>query len=65
MTIAEIKEQLPDVKVKLYGRIVTGQLAGRKLDYPTVHLRTCPPSSFQYSWETIQHSINTDTPLTI
>lgn len=65
MTLAEIKDKLPDVPVNLYGRVVMGQLAGRLLDYPTVHLRTCPPSSFQYAWETIQHAINTNTPLNI
>lgn len=62
MTINEIKEQLPDVKVNVNGKIETCQIAGRKLDYPSVYTSI---GRFEYSWQAIERAINDNTALKV
>lgn len=58
MTVKEVKEQLPEVKVNLSGNIYTGHIGGRKLPFPRVHIRELCNASWEVSWETIARCIN-------
>ena len=53
----EVKEQLPEVKVNLYGKIYIGHIGGRKLPFPRVHIRELCNASWEVSWETITRCI--------
>lgn len=64
MTIEEIKEKLPDVKVKYQGKIYNAILTGRKNTFATIHTITeYNVQSFDYSWQAIERAINNDTAL--
>ena len=66
MTTAEVKELLPDVRVKLGKDIYAGIVTGRYKPFATVFVITdAGISSWEYAWETIAHAVTTDTPLTI
>ena len=67
-TIEEVKAQLPNVRVRFQGKIFNGNVRGRLNKLATVSIvpsRTYPNQYVEdkFSWEAIQHSINTDTPL--
>jgi hypothetical protein len=62
MSIEEIKNLLPNVQVKMRnGKVIVGTLRGRKLRFAVV--RVDEDIVLEYAWETIQHSINSNTPL--
>ena len=62
MTVEEVRDQLPDVSVRLAdGTIVSGHLSGRKNDFATVWLHI----PIEFAWETIATAINTGNPLRI
>lgn len=58
MTLSELKNSLPDVKVNLSGKIYTGHIKGSKLDFPRVHIRELCNASWEVSWNTLLHCIN-------
>lgn len=67
MTIEQIKEKLPDVKVKIGDKIHTGHVRGRLMDFAHVWVLGVPTPNSQcsqeYSWETIQRAVETGRPL--
>jgi hypothetical protein len=66
MTIDEIKENLPDVKVKIGTGIFTGILRGRFLPYAQVWVPELGPDiKIEYSWKIVQQAINNNKPLKI
>ena len=66
MTIDEIKERLPDVKVSFNGDVYNGVLSGRERQFPLVTIfHSMRAQSFEFSWSAIERAINTDTPLKI
>jgi hypothetical protein len=65
LTMTELKEQLPDITVKLgRGEIVTAQLGGRSNDFAGVTWKTDGYFlTIQVSWETALRCYNTGTPI--
>lgn len=64
MTIEEIKKILPNVQIEVNGKIFTGNILGRKLDYAKVYV----PELFliyEFSWESVAKSVAEKTVLTI
>lgn len=64
-TIDQVKEKLPDVKVKIAGNVYTGHVKGRKERFPTVYVDAFPAMDLKYSWQAITHSLNNETELLI
>ena len=59
MTIAEIKQKLPQVKVKINNTIVTASVSGRQLDFPIVHTNYLGVNlQWEFSWYAIQNAVN-------
>lgn len=69
MTINEIKEKLPEVKICLEGKTFAGAVLGRNNPYATVTIKNAlfgiPYCSFTFSWAAIERAINNKTSLTI
>lgn len=66
MTIDEIKRDLPTVYVKIFNTNIPAAISGRQLKYPIVHTSFMGNNlSWEFSWEAIQHSINTNTALIV
>ncbi len=73
MTIAEIKEQLPLVNIKVAGVVVKGKVSGRKEPFayvsipaPGVHYhKAYKHQSWQFSWPAVERAINSNTALEI
>jgi hypothetical protein len=65
MTIKELKEKLPDVKVNVDGKTYTGILTGRinKFATVTVHHPVWGKHNFEFSWQAVTRAINNDTEL--
>jgi hypothetical protein len=58
LTIAQIKEELPDVQIEVFGKIVTGHLAGRKMPFAGVWIEIDGTQlSWTFSWFTIKEAI--------
>jgi hypothetical protein len=66
-TIKRVKEELPEVKVKLPGgRVVAGYVKGRTLDFAKVYFDYCGLQiSKEYAWEAVVKALNEDSPLSI
>ena len=71
-TVSEVKELLPDVKIKYNGILFYGRVTGRKCNFACVspyerldgkNRMFLMGPIFQFSWDTIAHALNTDTPL--
>lgn len=64
MNIQEIKDRLPNVKIKTVdGRIISAHLSGRNLPFAKVSSPTWGNFGFDVSWETIERCINNDKPI--
>ncbi len=64
MTINEIKENLPDVKLLRDGKAYTGNIRGKKLKFAKV-LIVGTGVDITASWEAIARAINSNTPVII
>jgi hypothetical protein len=72
-TVERVKEELPDVTVKLDGRIHPASVSGRKNAFATVTIETDEKRAgvpiclqpFEFSWETITNCLNGNRPLTV
>jgi hypothetical protein len=64
-TGADVKNYLPDVRVKVDGRVIDNcQVCGRLNKFATVFVKGSKGFyRVEYAWETIAHSINTGNPL--
>ena len=66
MTVQEVKDKLPNVKVKLFGRVLTGHVSGRKKKYATVWVKSGGHIyDHQYSWQTVARAITMKQPLRV
>jgi hypothetical protein len=67
MTIEEIKKELPNVKMRVDGKIIDATLHGRCNPFATVGYWTGHNSyiSYEYAWATIQRHLNIGKPLTV
>ena len=66
MTIAEIKEQLPTVKINLNSRIVAGQISGHYNQFAAVNTKVDGIAmGWDFSWQAIERAINNNTALEI
>lgn len=57
MTQEEIKEKLPPVQIEINGKIYTGQIQGRMLDFPFIFVPLINYKE-EFSWVTITRAIN-------
>jgi hypothetical protein len=62
MIVSEIKEALPDVKVKSDGQVYTGYVRGRLNRFATVWIPELD-KSFEVAWETITFCVNNNVAL--
>jgi hypothetical protein len=58
-----VRQDLPDVKVKLDGRILDCRTCGRLNEFATVFVHGYA-MQWQFSWHAIAHSLNSGRPLT-
>lgn len=69
MTSAELKEQLPDVKIFYGGRLFDAALKGRKerfasvIPYMRINGGRIWGESRSFTWETVLRSVNDNVPL--
>ena len=65
MTIEELKDKLPDVRVEFNGTLYLATVHGRKNKFATVavHVGTGRYVTAEYSWESIARSVETRRPL--
>ncbi len=61
-SIYTIKRDLPEVKVKVKNKLVTGKVTGRMLDFATVIVNG---ANYEFAWSTIANALNNDKPLLI
>ena len=61
-SIYTIKRDLPEVKVKVGNKIVTGKVTGRMLDFATVIVDGV---NYEFAWSTITNALNNDRPLLV
>lgn len=59
-----VKDCLPVVRVKVNEKVYPALTSGRKMQFCHVHIPQTE-HNFEYSWDTIVHSLNTKTPLLV
>ena len=65
-TIEKVKNELPDIKINHHGKIIKGQIKGRKLKFPIVYylrhnnLPFHDGHEIMVSWETVVDVLNHD-----
>ena len=59
-TVAYVKEHLPNVKVKIGGKIYTGHVRGRKNPYASVCVGG---ECHEVSWDTVARCVTNKTPV--
>ena len=64
MTMTELKEHPPDVKIRIRGKDYVGHIRGRLLDFPMVYVHELD-ASYEYSWLTLLDAVNHNVILTI
>lgn len=57
MTIKEVKESIPDVKISVNGKIYNGKVIGKLVDFPYVYIPELN-AEYPFSWEAITRTIN-------
>jgi hypothetical protein len=64
LTIEQIKEELPDVQIKVFNKIVTGHLAGRKNEFAGVWVEIDGTQlNWTFSWFAIKEALANNRPL--
>ena len=64
MTVDEVRETLPQIPVRIGSIIKWGMLCGRNREYAIIYVPDIK-SSFEVSWKTATHCINTERPVII
>lgn len=66
-TVESIKAALPDVAVQIGSDVIMGRVHDRENSFATVTVKggKLPGLRFEYTWSTIVHSLNANTPLTV
>jgi hypothetical protein len=62
-TAAKVRDELPDVQVKVGKTVYTGKVRGRKNAFAGVHWG--PTSSAEWAWQTIANALNNGRPLQV
>jgi hypothetical protein len=68
MTVAEVREKLPDVKVLVKGRQVAGVVTGRALDFARIYVTDPSFGPFlagEWAWSTVTRAVNENLPLRV
>lgn len=74
MTIADVKRELPMVKIRFGGKLYWGKVTGRQMQFACVSpfalidnrsnlVKTIMGPCYTYSWDAVTNSINTGKPL--
>lgn len=59
LTVEQVKELLPDVRVHILGMTVTARVSGRKERFAAVFVPMQGSwLNFQFSWETVTRAVN-------
>ena len=58
LSIAQIKQALPDIPVMHGGKRKIGRVVGRELKFPTVFLTDSPSVHAEVSWQVVQRANN-------
>ncbi len=64
-TIQEVKEGLPDIKVRDGKQVLPAQLRGRELPFPVVVWGDRMQYKAEVAWETVVHCLNTNHPVIV
>lgn len=56
-TISEIKEMLPKIEIEHNGKKYSGQILGRKMEYPIIYIKELD-IQLEYSWKTVTNIYN-------
>mgnify|MGYP001558776731 CR=1 FL=1 len=59
-SIYTVKRDLPNVKIKIGNKIVTGQVRGRMEHFATIW---SGEANYEFAWQTIANALNNDKPL--
>jgi hypothetical protein len=62
-TIEQVKEELPQVWVRMGKAVILARVSGRANRFATVWFDREATYAFEYSWEAVTRSLNTDEPL--
>ncbi len=70
-TVAAIKEQLPNIKVRIGKKVVTGRISGRQRQFATVSVTNTGTLhrgnqiwiDREVAWETLVHCLNVNRPV--
>jgi hypothetical protein len=66
MTVAEVRDKLPKVKLDLWNcRLIDCQVLGRKHPFASVVSIDYPSLRWEYSWETIARCVSSSRPLKV
>ena len=66
MTLEQLKNTLPDVKVKIGKKTIPALLTGRKNRFASAKwFQDGTYLTTQVAWETVQHCVNNDLPITV
>lgn len=66
LSIATVKEHLPDVHVTIGRKVYRGQVSGRHEKFPVVTVDFGTHTwRAEYSWQAIARAIESETPLTV
>jgi len=57
--VATVKLYLPKVKIKVNGKVITGEVFGKREDFATVWAG----ANYEFAWSTIVDALNNDRPL--
>lgn len=64
-TVARVKDELPDVPVKMGNRIYLGVVRGRQLAFAHVIFGDNNEYRYEYAWETVANALNAQRPLRV
>lgn len=65
MTVAQVKKELPNVKLKIGKRVTTGKVTGRMNKFASVHEFGKLGTVYKFSWEAVARSVNSGRPLKV
>lgn len=63
-TADSVREDLPDVRVKVMGEVKDARVCGRLNQFAMVYLHGYP-ASWEFSWDAVAHSLNSGKPLIV
>ena len=64
-TIARVKDELPNVKIKIDGKVETGGVRGSKDKFATVWVYRLGATYYSFSWDAVCRALNSGRPLKV